>query len=707
MAGGLSQPAPVQRRAIAVAGAVVLAGSLAALVPASASADPGGRSKPRAAGEREVTYTTNADFDKGTLNSVNHDVRNQLQLNGAAIPLPYMSVGAPGLGTMVRINTRTGAVVGEYSTAPSGLPRGPARTTEDLRGNTWIANRDDVTNGTGSVTRVGLVIGGTRVDKKGNADKAGLFLKGPFVYNTCVDRNTDGLIATSKGLGDVRPWLTAPSVNGNQAVNTAADECVINYTRVTGAGTRAIAVDADNNLWVGGMDRDFEKLDGTTGQPIAGTGFNLACGGYGAIIDSFGVLWSSGGAGATTLRYDPAGAGAGTCLDREHGDYGLAQDPVTGEIFHSVNSDGTEGAVVKLSPGGDVAGTYEHGAMNSQGIVADAAGNVWVAHSFVKGTVTVGHLRDDGFYVGNVDLTGAAGNGDGPIAVRVDSSGKVWVTNYNSDNVQRIDPAAGPVGGGDYPVGAVDLTVPLRKGSQPSNFAESSPEYTIATGGPDSGTWDVVQDGGTANTAWSRIFWNREPEASEPTGAKLVVAARTANDRTALASATYADVTDNKVLGMTGRYLQVRVTLTPGRGGAGPVLSDLHVVSKFAGLDCAAATASISSIWPPDESFVYVEINGLTGPGVVGKVSIDKIMQDEPVTVTGRRYVPDAQKSGGATAGLRAEADPDGNGRVYHVRFSAKAGNQTCKGEVTVAVPLYEGGTAVDDGSKYNALKRK
>jgi hypothetical protein len=39
------------------------------------------------------------------------------------------------------------------------------------------------------MTRVGLIIGGTRTDQNGNPDPNGQYLMGPFEYNTCVDRH--------------------------------------------------------------------------------------------------------------------------------------------------------------------------------------------------------------------------------------------------------------------------------------------------------------------------------------------------------------------------------------------------------------------------------------------------------------------------------------------------------------------------------------
>jgi hypothetical protein len=242
-----------------------------------------------------VTYTLDADFAQGTLLNVNYDAPNsdQLQLNETTTPFPFVNVAASGRGTVVRIHTETGEIVGEYLTAPDGRGRNPSRTTVDQLGNVWVGNRSEGQESPpgsgiprGSVARIGLVLGGTRTDADGNPDPAGEYLSPPFDYNTCLDRDGDGLIRTSRGLGDIRPWSNAGSADDHGGVSTAEDECIINYTRAGGGATRSVSVDAANNVWVGGRvgpdSGAFELVDGSTGERVDGTRFNLGCGGYGA-----------------------------------------------------------------------------------------------------------------------------------------------------------------------------------------------------------------------------------------------------------------------------------------------------------------------------------------------------------------------------------------------------------------------------------------
>ena len=171
----------------------------------------------------------------------------------------------------------------------------------------WVANRDESREldgeSKGSVARVGLVLGGTRVDANSDPDPQGGYVAAPFAYNTCLDRDGDGLIRTSSGLADILAWTNDGDADTAGGVSTAEDECIINYVRVTGSLTRTIAVDAENDVWVGGTgDLDHEKIDGDTGEPVPGTQVNFACGGYGGLIDRNQVLWSASG----LLRMDTA-----------------------------------------------------------------------------------------------------------------------------------------------------------------------------------------------------------------------------------------------------------------------------------------------------------------------------------------------------------------------------------------------------------------
>lgn len=520
------------------------------------------------------TFTSSEDFEEGFLLSVNTSVGGTLRLDQPGQPLPYVNIACSGKGTVVRIDAITGQVVGEYSTAPDGMGKNPSRTTVDKFGNVWVTNRDEsgLVGGIpkGSVTRIGVVLGGTRCDAFGMEDPNGSYLKPPFLYNTCIDRNGDGLIKTSKGLGDVLSWNNLFGANTNGGVNGADDEAIINYTRVLATGARTIAIDEFNDVWVGGSTNRFhEKLNGTTGQPIPGTSWNIGQGGYGGFIDGNGVLWSSGAPGNPLVRFDPANpAFPATTVISGAGDYGLGVDPNTGEVWHTFVNGGSVG---KLSPTGALLGIYSHGSANSQGCAVDAFGNVWVAHSLIGPSTTVGHLRTDGTFVGNVSLPGS-----GPTGVSVDAFGKIWVSCYNSDIAVRIDPNAGPIGSGGFPIGQVDLSVPLGANATPYNYSDMTGFIVINSTVP-SGTWTVVHDGQVAGRKWGEINWND----SIPAQTGIRVEARASNQLLTLSSKSFVEVQKGMSFccsGVTGRYLEIRVTLfRQATVNITPVLYDLSV----------------------------------------------------------------------------------------------------------------------------------
>jgi len=83
--------------------------------------------------QQTVTYTTDADFDQGLLDHVNHTVvHDQLQLDtNPSSNQPFVCLSLSGNGTLVRFNAVTGAFYGEYATAPNGLAKNPSRIDID------------------------------------------------------------------------------------------------------------------------------------------------------------------------------------------------------------------------------------------------------------------------------------------------------------------------------------------------------------------------------------------------------------------------------------------------------------------------------------------------------------------------------------------------------------------------------------------------
>ncbi len=165
---------------------------------------------------------------------------------------------------------------------------------------------------------------------------------------------------------------------------------------------------------------------------------------------------------------------------------------------------------------------------------------------------------------------------------------------------------------------------------------------------------------------------------------------------------------------------------------------------------CTGGKPSVDYLWPPNHKMIPVEIEGVRdlehdtnehdGDGHGGREShrsyrsrsrghcgqgrvtltILGVTQDEPVNGLGDGDTgPDAVIRGESVL-LRAERSGTGNGRVYHIRYSAEdESGGSCVGEVTVCVPhdnrsgarrKRQGHNAdpvcVDDGQNYNSLER-
>ena len=124
--------------------------------------------------------------------------------------------------------------------------------------------------------------------------------------------------------------------------------------------------------------------------------------------------------------------------------------------------------------------------------------------------------------------------------------------------------------------------------------------------------------------------------------------------------------------------------------------------------DCSQVYASPASLWPPNHKFKSVNVLGVTDlDGDPITISITSIFQDEEVNGKGDGNTsPDGKGIGSATAEVRAERAGSGNGRVYHIGFTASDGKGgTCSNTVLVGVPKSMGkkGGFVDDGALYDS----
>jgi hypothetical protein len=505
-----------------------------------------------------VLYTTDADFDQGTLVNVNHDApnSNQLQLNTVSGTFPFIWIALSQRCTIAKINTDTGQILGEYRTISDTAPcHESSRTTVAIDGSVWVGHR-----GPGGVNHIGLV-----------------------ELNQCVDRDSSGTIETSSGYGDVKPW---PGSDSNVA--SAEDECILHHvdtdTVFVGSGndSRHMSVDASNNLWVG--DRfggsNFVKINGNTGAVAQGP-FQMNCGGYGGLIDGSGVIWSA--SSGPLLRWDPTTpASSAQCLVADTPcAYGTALDSNTGNVWISdYCRPGGGTRLQELSPAGTLLHSYPLPSFGfGQGVAVDGNGHVWAAEGFGD---EIAHFAPDPANPGQHILVGMVTGLQGVTGVSVDAAGKIWAAEINGNRASRINPASGPAGAGGYNVGAIEISAnfPAGPGARPLpfpyNYSDMTGAQLLGATAPQ-GSWTIVQDAGVLGTQWGNVAWNTEPQGSVPAGTEIVVEARAAETEAGLGAQSYAPVSNALDFVMVGQFIQVRVTLKAAPDGTSPVLSDIRI----------------------------------------------------------------------------------------------------------------------------------
>jgi outer membrane protein assembly factor BamB len=124
--------------------------------------------------------------------------------------------------------------------------------------------------------------------------------------------------------------------------------------------------------------------------------------------------------------------------------------------------------------------------------------------------------------------------------------------------------------------------------------------------------------------------------------------------------------------------------------------------------DCSPARAAPDELWPPEHQLEVIVIEGVVdADGDPIGLTIDHIRQDEAIVGLGDgRTWPDGTGVGTDAAEVRAERAGLGDGRVYHIAFTARDDRGgACSGTVTVCVPHDddEGRECVDQGPLFDS----
>ena len=514
----------------------------------------------------------------------------------------------------------------------------------------------------------------TAVDVDGNCWGAN---RAYGMQGTVVKIMAEGGVNTSTGPGDVKAWGT--------------DDRVVLSVNVGGWNglPRSMAIDKDGYVWVGLFNEQrYAVLDPTTGAEIASVPVQGINGPYGAAIDKNGILWSAclywgldkvDTVARTYLKSyaTPYGGGYGVVVDANgyvwlgaHTLQGVYRfDPVNETFQYCLSGGYSSGRGVCVAPDGDVWMALGYGWPNNLVAKYDGAGNLLATYQV----------------------------GSNPSGVGTDSDGNIIVVCQDSWDVYKLNEADGSVMW-RTPVGVTPYTY--------SDFTG----YILRNITKKTGTWTVIFDSGVAGTPWGKAGWN----SLEPADTSVAVQVRSADTIGGLDSQTWLDVVNDTSFGpINGQFIQIKARLTTGTDES-PILYDLTIQTANQPPDCSKARPSVATLWPANNKFVPVQVLGVTDPdGDPVTITITGIRQDEPVNTFGDgSFTPDGKGVGTSALELRAEragtAKVPGNGRVYHVFFTASDGRGgECSGEVQVTVPHDMNKPALDGGALYDSTALK
>ncbi|MCY1057426.1 hypothetical protein [Nannocystis sp. SCPEA4] len=319
-------------------------------------------------------------------------------------------------GTVSKIDTFTGVEVGRYVSGPlteglGNVNNGPSRTSVNLYGDAAVANRN------GGVTKIAAR------------------------HDDCPDTNGNGIVDTSTGPLDVKPW--------------GQDECVL-WHHPTPTNPQAFQEGPRPLAWVGEIQPDkcpaknpplwfgyykqaqnlgaFERLDGATGTtldaldvPWSGNSWGPYGGAVNKDGDFFVTGWSTGP--AIRIAHDTLQV----TVFANNGFpsyYGMALD-ANGELWVA----GCDSIIYHLDPNSQIWTQVGTGPGCLRGIQVDKMGRAFIAHNGFPAGIVVVDTVSKTILNPNVPLPGAST----PVGISVDVEGYVWVVDQGGW-AYKVDP---------------------------------------------------------------------------------------------------------------------------------------------------------------------------------------------------------------------------------------------------------------------------
>lgn len=506
-----------------------------------------------AAGEPvQVMYSSCKDFSQGVSANViceegGPDESGLLTLSDVTTTTePIMWIANAGEGSVSKWDTRNNREVARYRTdngpfAITGAFGGPApsRTAVDLLGNAFVANR--------------------RFD-----GRRPQLLK--LLNNDFIDRNGSGLPDTSTDFdnnGVIDPaaeMIYHLADDGDDILETfeLADEKIAWITEYGDPGSlgRAVAVDPDNNAWVGtNSNGQWFKIDGETGDLLAGpflTGHNP----YGAFVDRDRILWSIDLSGGRLMKFDvnPGSEGQLAIFNTGVSSYGIAggRDLIDGRTLCLLGNAGggwrifdTVAEAVENPAGANAIRCYAASFDGDGNIIAGDFGSDIARKYAQDGTVLWAN-------------TEAALN-PADRATIVDTDGDAWRIWLSGNSMQKLD--------GD--TGAIVGVFPT--GREPYTYSDAT-GIGLRTSFP-RGTWTATYDSGCVDTRWTSVQWNE----FVPADTEVVVRARTSNDLVTFSD--WETVASGNAIDAVpgGRYIQAEFQLANNGSQEQPEVYDVTI----------------------------------------------------------------------------------------------------------------------------------
>jgi len=443
---------------------------LAGIGCGSDGGDSSGRGGSQSGGDGDTGNGLGGDGD-GSFNAGNgggtgdNGFNDLMDLTGDGVEVTgsFIWIANTQEGTVSKINTETMMEEGRYLTSPNGSGL-PSRTSVSGSGAMAVANRGRAANDLGTESGVTKIYSG---------DVA------------CPDTNMNGMVDTSTGKADVKPW--------------GQDECVAWHVPLDWVSNRAIAwapspaPDAPEVLWTAGVPApgncqdaacDFTVLQleggngavthtvqitGLSGVNMLNSGGNFAglaignYGPYGGAADQGGNFWVFNGQTTDLIYVDAADPQTWRAWPIDQGNgYGITIDP-QGNV-HVCGHFG----VSKFSPGSQTWQTNMGPVpLGYNGCMTDGGDFIWVGGGVDEGQAGLHQFRaDDLSYVASFDV------GGGVKGVSVDVNGMIWGTGGlgalgaggaagGGTNAYRLDPTSGAVeiyGGLNNPYSYSDMT---------------------------------------------------------------------------------------------------------------------------------------------------------------------------------------------------------------------------------------------------------